>query len=150
MMGYDLRSRYFNLKILDSDVRNTVSSTNANSVDCLADVPKYKSLERRRRFLLQYWYALATVPFFLSIVIGVGVFPRLVPDTAFWEKVAIALIYCALGWSFVVIFYFSFVFVRWCLVRCPKCGWRFGIGDQCGSCGLPRINGVARTDDSVL
>ena len=110
MMGYDLRSRYFNLKILDSDVRNKVSSTDAIGVDCLADVPKYKSLERRRRFLLQYWYALATVPFFLSIVIGVGVFPRLVPDTAFWEKVAIALIYCALGWSFVVIFYFSFVF----------------------------------------
>jgi hypothetical protein len=45
---------------------------------CLADSQKYKALDDRRRVLLKYWYALATVPFFLSIVIGVGVFPRVV------------------------------------------------------------------------
>jgi hypothetical protein len=127
----------------DSDVRNAVASTDALGVRCLADLPKYRSLEGRRRFLLQYWYALATVPFFLSIVIGVGVFPRLVPDTAFWGEVALALVFGALGWSFVVILYFLFVFVRWFLVRCPKCGWRFGIGDQCDSCGLPRTDGTS-------
>ena len=23
-------------------------------------------------------------------------------------------------------------------VRCPRCGWRFGLTTRCGSCGLPR------------
>jgi hypothetical protein len=69
-----------------SDVRNAVPSTDAIDVRCLADLPKYRSLEGRRRFLLQYWYTLATVPFFLSIVICVGVFPRLLPDTASGEE----------------------------------------------------------------
>jgi hypothetical protein len=71
----------------DSDVRNAEPSTDALAVRCLSDLPKYRSLEGRRRFLLQYWYALATVPFFLSVVISVRLLPRFVPDTAFWAGV---------------------------------------------------------------
>jgi hypothetical protein len=122
----------------DSNTPSVVASNESTGFVCLADSQKYKTLDDRRRVLLKYWYALATVPFFLSIVIGVGVFPRLMPDTAFWAGVAEILIFGALGWSFIVIFYALFVYVCWFLVRCPRCGWRFGLGDRCGSCDLPR------------
>jgi hypothetical protein len=122
----------------DSNKPSVVASNDSASFVCLADSQKYKTLDGRRRVLLKYWYALATVPFFLSIVIGVGVFPRLVPDTAFWAGVAQTVIFGALGWSFIVIFCALFVYVSWFLVRCPRCGWRFGLGDRCGSCDLPR------------
>jgi hypothetical protein len=125
----------------DSNTPSVVASNDSTGFVCLADSQKYKTLDDRRRALLKYWYALATVPFFLSIVIGVGVFPRLVPDTAFWAGVAETLIFGALGWTFIVIFYALFVCVSWFLVRCPRCGWRFGLGDRCGSCDLPRTRG---------
>ena len=122
----------------DSNTPNQVSSNDAMGFTCLADSEKYKTLDDRRRFLLRYWYSLATVPFFLAIVIGLGAFPRLVPDTAFWAGVAETLIFGSLGWSFIVIFYALSVYVRWFLIRCTRCGWRFGLGDRCGSCDLPR------------
>src|SRR5579864_507148 len=122
----------------DSKTQRVGTSIDSTSLVCLADSPKYKTLDDRRRFLLKHWYALATAPFFLSIVIGVGVFPRIVPDTAFWAGVAEILIFCALGSSFIVIFYALFAFASWFLVRCPRCGWRFGLADFCGSCDLPR------------
>jgi hypothetical protein len=121
-----------------SNTSNVVASNDCTGLVCLADSQKYKTLDRKRRVLLERWYALATVPFFLSIVVGVGVFPRLVPDTAFWAGVAESLVLGALGWSFIVIFYALFVCISWFLVRCPRCGWRFGLGDNCGSCDLPR------------
>ncbi len=113
-------------------------ANHATDLACLADSEKYKTLDDKRRALLRNWYALATVPFFLAIVIGVGVFPRIVPDTAFWAGVAETIIFGSLGWSFIVTFYALFVYGRWFLIRCPRCGWRFGLGDRCGSCDLPR------------
>lgn len=132
------RSGVVDLMDADSNTPNVVPSNDAAGFVCLADSHIYRALDDKRRVLLKYWYALATVPFFLAIVISVGVFPRLVPDTAFWAGVAEALIFGALGWSFIVVFYALFVFTRWFLVRCPRCGWRFGPGDFCSSCGLPR------------
>ena len=122
----------------DSNIPNAVPLGDATGLSCLADSEKYKTLDDRRRFLLRYWYSLAAVPFFLAIVIGLGAFPRLVPDTAFWAGVAETLIFGSLGWSFIVIFYALSVYVRWLLIRCSRCGWRFGLGDRCGSCDLPR------------
>jgi hypothetical protein len=62
----------------DSNRPSVVASNDSTGFVCLADSTRYQTLDDRRRVLLKYWYALATVPFFLSIVIGVGVFPRLV------------------------------------------------------------------------
>ena len=72
----------------DSNTPSVVASNESTGFVGLADSQEYKALDDRRRVLLKYWYALATVPFFLSIVIGVGIFPRLVPDAAFWAGVA--------------------------------------------------------------
>jgi hypothetical protein len=124
-----------------SNIPNAVSLDDAKGLACLADSANYKRLDDRRRFFLKYWHALAVVPFFLAIVIGLGILPRIVPDTAFWAGVAYTLIFGSLGWSLIVILYALSVFVRWFLVRCPRCGWRFGLGERCGSCELPRSKG---------
>lgn len=103
---------------------------------CLADETNYKRLDDKRRFLLKYYRPLALGPFFLMLVLVLGVFPRILPDTAFWAGVGEALVFGALGFSGLVIAYALSIFLRWFLVRCPRCGW--GFGENCGSCGLPR------------
>ncbi len=125
----------------DSDIPNAVSLHDATGLACLADSENYKRLDGRRRFLLKYGHALALVPFFLAIVIGLGMLPRIVPDTAFWAGIAETLIVGSLGWSLIVILYGLSVVVRWFLIRCPRCGWRFGLGERCGSCDFPRSRG---------
>lgn len=105
---------------------------------CLSDEASYKRLDDKRRFLLKYYRALALGPFLLAVVLVLGVFPRILPDTAFWASVGEALVSGALGFSGLVIVYGLTIFFRWFLIRCPRCGWRFGLGENCGSCGLPR------------
>jgi hypothetical protein len=122
----------------DSNLPDAAPLDDAKSLTCLADSANYKGLDGRRRFLLKYWHALALVPFFLAIVFAVGVLPRIVPDTAFWAGVAETLIVVSLGWSAIVIAYALWVYLRFLFIRCPRCGWRFGMSDRCGSCGLPR------------
>jgi hypothetical protein len=120
-----------------SNLPNTVS-LDAEGFACLADSASYERLDGRRRFLLKYWYAIAVVPFFLAIVISLGAFPRLVPDTAFWAGVAYTLVLGSLAWSLIFAIYALSVLLRWFLIRCPRCGWRFGLGERCSSCDLPR------------
>jgi hypothetical protein len=126
----------------DSNIPTAAPLDDAKGLPCLADSANYERLDGRRRFLLKYWHALALVPYFLAILIGLGVLPRFVPDTAFWAGVAETLIIGSLGWSLIVILYALSVFVRWFLVRCPRCGWRFGLGERCGSCDLPRSKAI--------
>jgi hypothetical protein len=116
----------------------SASLENTASLTCLADSENYRKLDGKRRFLVGYWRALALFPFFVAIVIGLGLFPRVVPDTKFWAGVAETLIFGSLGWSLIFGVYALFVLISWFLVRCPKCGWRFGLGERCGSCDLPR------------
>jgi hypothetical protein len=121
-----------------SNVSNAAPLDDAKGLTCLADSANYKRLDGRRRFLLKYGLPLALVPFFLAIVFGLGALPRIVPDTAFWAGVAETLIVGSLGWAGIVIAYGLSVFLRFLFIRCPRCGWRFGLSDRCGSCGLPR------------
>jgi hypothetical protein len=121
-----------------SNLPNAVPTDDAKGLTCLADWANYKRLDGRRRFLLKYGHALALVPFVLAIGFGLRVLPRIVPDTDFWAGVAVALIYGSLGWAGIVIAYAFSVFTRFLFIRCPRCGWCFGLGDRCGSCGLPR------------
>ena len=110
----------------------------ATGLTCLADSADYQRLNGKRIFILKYWHALALVPFFLAIVFGVNVLPRLVPDTAFWASVAEFLIVGSLIWAGIVLVYSFSVFTCFLFIRCPRCGWRFGLSERCGSCGLAR------------
>jgi hypothetical protein len=130
-----------------SNIPNAATLDDIKSLTCLADSANYRILDGRRRFLLKYGDSLALVPFFLSIVFGLGVLPRIVPDTAFWAGVAEVLVIGAFVWAGIVIVYALFVYFRWFLVRCPRCGWRFGPSDRCGSCDLPRnLDNLTQSD----
>jgi hypothetical protein len=124
--------------ITDSNPRNAVPLADAKDLICLSDCENYKKLDEKRLFFLRYQYFLVTVPFIVAMLIGLGVLPRIVPDTAFWTGVAETLIVGSLGWAGIVIFCALFIYLRWFIFRCPRCGWRFGPGDRCGSCDLPR------------
>src|SRR5260370_42283013 len=97
----------------DSNFPNAAPLGDATGLSCLADSENYKRLDDRRRFFVQYQYFLALVPFFLAIVLGLGVLPRIVPDTAFWAGVAETLIVGSFAWAGIVIFYGLFVYLRW-------------------------------------
>lgn len=127
----------------DSNIPNAVPLGDATGLSCLADSENYKRLDDRRRFFVRYQYSLALIPLFLAIVFGLGVLPRVIPDTAFWAVVAETLIVGSLVWGGIVIFSALFVYLRWFLYRCPRCGWRFGPGDCCGSCDLPRRRDIS-------
>jgi hypothetical protein len=122
----------------DSNIPHALPVGNATGLSCLADWENYKRLDDRRRFFLRYQYSLAVVPFALALFIGLGVLPHIVPDTAFWAGVAETLIAGSLVWSGIFILFALSVYLRWFLYRCPRCGWRFGPGNRCGSCDLPR------------
>jgi hypothetical protein len=121
-----------------SDPPNAVPADDAKGLTCLADWADYKRLDGRRSFLLKYSHALALAPFVLALVICLGVLPRIAPDSAFWEGVAEIIIVISLGWALIFIVYALSVFTRCLSIRCPRCGWRFGLGDRCSSCDLPR------------
>jgi hypothetical protein len=124
-----------------SNLPNTVPLDDAKGLTCLADSANYNGLDGRRRFLLKYGHALALGPFILTLIIDLGALPRIVPDTAFWAGVAYTLVVGSLGWSLIVCVYALSIYARWFLVRCPRCGWRFGLGERCRSCNLPRSRG---------
>ena len=111
-----------------SNLPNAVPTDDAKGLTCLADWANYKRLDDRRRFLLKYGHALALVPFVLMMGFDLRVLPLIVPDTDFWEGVAAALIYGSLGWALLFIAYGLSVFTRFLFIRCPRCGWRFGLG----------------------
>ena len=133
----------------DSNLPNVAPLGDATGLSCLADSDNYRRLDDRRRFFVQNQYSLAVAPFFLAIVFGLGILPRIVPDTAFWAGVAETLIVGSLVWAGIVIFHALFVYLRWFLYRCPRCGWRFGPGDRCGSCDLPRSRDNLTPSDSM-
>src|SRR5579859_3429858 len=110
--------------ITDSNPRNAVPLADAKDLICLSDSENYKKLDEKRQFFLRYQYFLVIVPFILAMLIGLGVLPRIVPDTAFWAGVAETLIVASLGWAGIVIFCASFIYLRWFIFRCPRCGWR--------------------------
>jgi hypothetical protein len=99
---------------------------------CLEEYDKYARLNQRLLFLQKYWYALAVPPFFTALFVLL----RLFPNSS--DILADLLIGVSLGWALLVVIYAMTVGVRFLLIRCPRCGWRFGPADQCSSCGLPR------------
>jgi len=54
------------------------------------------------------------------------------------DRLWITAVYACLAWAEIVCFYALITLVQWFLFRCPRCGWRFGHGAKCSSCGLPR------------
>ena len=100
-------------------------------IKSLDDVPSVARRAARERFFIRWYRAVALAPVTLYILIGLKFFGD-DPMTDFWTDV----LYATLAWGIAVAVY-AFCVSFWGF-SCPVCGWRFGIGEQCSSCGLPR------------
>lgn len=98
----------------------------------LEDFESYLKLSRKLQFAKAYWYVVVSVPLVLAIFIGVRFFNNSE------NHIGNMLIAVSLCWGFLVCVYGLVLLGRFLMFRCPRCGWRFGLGESCGSCTLPR------------
>jgi hypothetical protein len=105
-----------------------------SQIACLSDWEEYARLDSKRRFLQRWWHALALGPF----VAVLAIFHRVLYGPYHpWNHIDSVLM-ASLLWAGLVAVYCFTVFTRILLIKCPRCGWRFGLGTRCGSCDLPR------------
>ncbi len=126
--------------------RNISDSSNASAevigvkIACVDDVPALARLAARQRFFMRWYQALGLAPFAVVLIIVLGVFPN--SSSPILE----VLIFAALVWPLAVVIYTVYL---WMTLRCPACHNRFGMGDNCRSCKLPRhpqSSGLFRTN----
>lgn len=110
---------------------------------CLDESEPFKRLNRQMQVLRKYWYAIAIAPFAMIVFVGLRFFGD--SPSPFWN-IPIAV---SLAWGLFVVRYGLILTVRTLSIRCPRCGWRFGLSDQCGSCSFPRRY-VSRQPDGQL
>jgi hypothetical protein len=96
----------------------------------------YARLNRQVTSLKKYWYWLTIGPFAAVLFSGLKFFGSSVNKTV--NQTFDVLVMMSLAWAMLVGGYGLNSLARWFALRCPRCGWRFGLGNQCGSCGLPR------------
>lgn len=95
----------------------------------LDDDPEIAKVAARQRFLNKWYHAFALAPFAILIFIDFKFFPNSN------NPVLVALVFLSLLWAMGIAGY-AFCLLYW--FKFPNCGSRFGLGDQCRSCGLPR------------
>jgi hypothetical protein len=98
-------------------------------ITSLDDLPEAAKLAERQRFLNRWYRPVALAPFVLAVILGVIVFPN--------SRSPLLLIYtfASLIWATFVAGYAFYLLTS---LHCPYCSSRFGLGDQCRACGLPR------------
>jgi hypothetical protein len=108
------------------------SMTDSAQVACLEASEEYAALNRKSLFIKKYGHVMAIGPFFVVICV---VFRWFSDSTS---KFLLGLIFSTLFWAVAFACFAVIVFASLLFIRCPRCGWRFGLGDFCSSCGLPR------------
>jgi hypothetical protein len=107
----------------------------AVEIKSLDDTPRVARLAARQR-LLQKWYRpVAIAPFVLVLFISLKFFGDS-PATPLW----LATLLASLAWAILVAGYT--LYLTFFGLRCPNCGWRYGSGEKCNTCGLPRHRGT--------
>jgi hypothetical protein len=101
----------------------------AKEVACVDDVPSVARMAARQQFFAKWYRLLALVPFAAILFIAFEFFPN--PNS--WTQVV--LVFVAIIWGGSVA---GYAFYLMFAVRCPECRSRFGLGEKCRSCGLPR------------
>ena len=92
--------------------------------------PDLARLGNRQQFLLRWYQTIALAPLAILVLIGL----RLFPDSG--GRWADRIVLLTLSWP--VVAGCAMYLVMWGGIRCPVCEQRFGSGDQCRSCNLPR------------
>src|SRR5438105_3812648 len=95
---------------------------------CLDDVPSVARIAARQEFLNKHYRLVVLLPVFVATFIGCKFFGENSPATLCFVFTSLILGLSALGYHLYLVI----------TLRCPVCGWRFGRGDKCSSCGLRR------------
>jgi Na+/H+-translocating membrane pyrophosphatase len=107
-------------------------------IACLDESPSVSRVAARQEFLNRWYRPVAIAPFIVVLVVVTAFFPNSHRTIQFGLGAA------AMVWAGVVIGYA--IYLRFS-VRCPVCGWRFGVRDKCSSCGLPRHRNANTVSD---
>jgi hypothetical protein len=91
--------------------------------------PEIAQTAKRQLFLNKWYRPTALAPFVIVIVISFKFFPDSNPP------IIVALGFVSALWAFGVAAYAFRLLWRF---DCPNCGERFGLGEKCRSCRLPR------------
>jgi hypothetical protein len=108
--------------------RMPVSKTD-DAITCLDDVPDLARLAARQQFFLKWYQAVGLVPLGLFVFIVFRFFPN--SNSSALD----ALVGASLIWPLLVVIYTAYL---WLTLQCPACKNRFGLGENCRSCNLPR------------
>jgi hypothetical protein len=100
-----------------------------DAIKSVDDVPSVSRLANRQLFLNKWYKLVAMAPFLVVLVVSLWFFPN--SSSRFLAALAIATVLWAAG---VACYAFYLIFA----VRCPRCHERFGLGENCKSCALPR------------
>jgi hypothetical protein len=98
-------------------------------IACMDDVPGVGRRAARQQFLAKWYRVFALAPFAAIIFIAFKFFP----NSNSWTQVI--LVFVAIIWGLSVA---GYAFYLMFAVRCLVCKSRFGLGENCRSCGLPR------------
>jgi hypothetical protein len=96
---------------------------------CLDDMPSVARLAARQQFLGRWSRLLAIAPFVVVLFVLMTFFPKST------SPIPIGFIFASLIWAIGVVGYSFFLDFA---IKCPACGWKFGIGDKCMNCGASR------------
>src|SRR4029077_869197 len=117
------------------------------NITCLDDVPSAARLAARQQFLSKWYRPVGIAPFAVLLFITLVIFGDSDSDSLL-GRTLMNLTFGSLLWTLFVVgytFYLQFFF------RCPRCRWRYGMGEQCNTCGLPRHPGSGlKSDDRMF
>jgi hypothetical protein len=100
--------------------------------NCLDESEPFASLTQQKNFWQKYWHVMALGPFAVAVFVVL----RFFGDST--SRLVDVPIFLSLAWAGFVAIYSLVLIVRTLSIRFPRCGWRFGMADYCGSCSLPR------------
>lgn len=112
-------------------IDTTAASTALQNAEikCLDDAPSLTPIAARQQFLTTWYKAVALAPFTVVLFVVLTFWPK----STSW--IPIAFVFATLVWGLSVVGYSFFLMFS---LRCPACEWRFGMGEKCMNCGLPR------------
>jgi len=105
------------------------ASMNQSRLQSLDDIPDVARRAERQKFLNRWYKPVAIAPFFVLLVLDEFFFPQS------RSPLLLAVAFLTLGWGGAVAAYALFLLLS---LRCPRCGARYGLGDKCKHCELPR------------
>jgi hypothetical protein len=112
-----------------NDLQRLSQGNGTDKISCLDDVPDAARRGQRQQFLNKWYRPAALAPFVIVLIIDFN----FVRNPNNWIIVSFGL--ASLFWAVAIAGYAFYLLVS---LRCPKCNGRFGLGNNCRSCGLPR------------